>query len=413
MAEVTAVQLVEAQQLALAKLQSRTTARQKRLIRTMLERFAGQLGSFRGGAWSEAHRTAVTRLLAEAVRQLGIEQKGAMRRDMRAVARVSQMFAATYLATLDRHYLGAVRPLRFDSLEWWEDTHKSIGKVRIRTYHRSFDRYGLSVTRAVEDELAQRIAVGEPWHFARKKVWAATRGVVGDRQWMVDRILRTEASAAWNGTQLAALQEEDDPDDRMLKKLVTHFDNVTGRDSVLLHGQTRPVDKPFFDSFHNITYMAPPNRPHDREVVVGWRKSYGDVFDDYDRETAVGYAPKVHGKRKALKGAENDPGDSDVTVPMQVTRRRPKRRPTFTKPDKKRREQQIASLRDQRAKLVVRLRDARRYSAHYRRVLEANPGEPGVIREALLTSSEMVRSLTGQVEQMSEWIRDLELMRTG
>lgn len=723
MAEVTAVELVEAQQLLLGRMTKRMTARQRRIIRAALMEFADKLGSLRGGAWNEARRLATMRMLVEGLSQMVGAQSLALTADLKALVRVSQLSAVNYLSTLDKHFLGVARPLRFDTLEWWEDTNKNIGKTRIRTYHKSLERYGVGAARQIEDALGKRILVGEPWHAARAEVWAATREVVGKRQWMVDRIIRTEcllpdtlvsgavvraasrrsyegtvieivtergrkltttpnhpmltrrgwigtgelgegddlvcytgkqnasatghqyvatppatiseifdsiaavgvcerragakpdfhgdgrdgnvdvshptgelglghfasiseplakhcfaptngtsgasfcsrcrglisteglclcrrsqgyaaalepafdgaiayatkflaesvhafaglvscanlvngqvgscfgvgkkpefvfgrvgcgsrfesarfhfsddrstrdsgdfldapsaiaadveldrvvklswreyaghvynlstshgyfaingaltgnSSAAWNGTQLAALQSEDDPDDddgdRMLKKLVAHFDNVTGRDSVLLHGQTRPVDKPFFDSFHGVTYMAPPNRPNDREVIVGWRKSYGDVFDDYDRETATGYDPEVHGKRKALKGAEDDPGDSDVSVPMKATRRRLKRKPTFTKPDKKRRDQQISSLREQRRALVERLRRARSQSAHYRRIIAGSPGTAGLARQSLNTSGEMVKSLSGQVEQMGFWIDDLVGQRRG
>ena len=91
--------------------------------------------------------------------------------------------------------------------------------------------------------------------------------------------------------QLNALLSEDKDDDPMLKRLVATFDARTGFDSIGLHGQTVPVNKPFVDPYFGKEYMAPPNRPRDREVVVGWRASYGDDLD-FDDDGYMATAPQ-------------------------------------------------------------------------------------------------------------------------
>jgi hypothetical protein len=103
---------------------------------------------------------------------------------------------------------------------------------------------------------------------------------------MVDRIVRTETATIYNATTMAALHAENEPDDPMLKKLVATFDAATGQDSRLLHGQTRRLSEPFVDVTTGREYMAPPNRPNDREIVVGWRKSWGDDRE-FDQETSI------------------------------------------------------------------------------------------------------------------------------
>lgn len=110
----------------------------------------------------------------------------------------------------------------------------------------------------------------------------AVKGVVGDRQWMVDRIIRTETAAIYNGTALAAMEAEDTPDDPMFKRLVSIFDNVTGADSYGQHGQIRRVRDPFQDSKGRL-YQAPPNRPHDRAVVIPHRGSWGERVEHLER----------------------------------------------------------------------------------------------------------------------------------
>jgi hypothetical protein len=117
---------------------------------------------------------------------------------------------------------------------------------------------------------------------------ALVREQVGGRQWMVDRIVRTEVATVHSSTTMAALLEEDEPEDPMLKKLVAIFDKATALDSKLLHGQTRRVRDLFTDVVHGKMFDAPPNRPNDREIVIGWRASYGDAsfFDAATRNDA-------------------------------------------------------------------------------------------------------------------------------
>jgi hypothetical protein len=69
-----------------------------------------------------------------------------------------------------------------------------------------------------------------------------------------------------------------------MKKLVAIFDKVTGLDSRLLHGQTRLVTELFEDVVSRKKFDAPPNRPHDREIVVGWRQRWG-AARGFERET--------------------------------------------------------------------------------------------------------------------------------
>ena len=62
---------------------------------------------------------------------------------------------------------------------------------------------------------------------------------------------------------------------RMMKRLVATFDKRTGKDSIVLNGQTVPVEEKFFDPYIAGYYDHPPNRPRDREVVVPWREAWG------------------------------------------------------------------------------------------------------------------------------------------
>lgn len=252
-------------------------ARSTRLATEHMAELRRQLLAARLDSWDEASKMASLVMTAGAVQRLQAKQAALLGAHLPAVAEVSRDRQAAFLRALDKRYTGVARPLRFDTLAWLET--QSASQIRLRQFSRSFARYGAAAVREVEDTLAKLTITGQPWHTARTQVAAAVRSVTMGRQWMVDRILRTETAAIYNGTALAAMLEEDDPADPMLKRLVAVFDGRTGWDSVAVHGQLRPVREPFKDPRGRL-YMAPPNRPHDREVVVPHRAAWGEHVDD-------------------------------------------------------------------------------------------------------------------------------------
>lgn len=269
--------MLAAQRAAIHKAQTKMGARQRRIVGEAMVGLSGELKRLRPGSWSFSAKTVVMRLLSQTFVDLSGKQAKALGAGALDVTKASAGLTATWLGELDKRYReGKVKPLRFDTLPWWSRKSDEINRVRLRTYGASFRRYGAKSVAAIEDEIARVVLLGEPWEKARAKVWAVTRKVVDDNQWMVDRIIRTEVAAVHNGIALEALREEDDdPSDPMFKVLVATFDKKTGKDSIFVHGQRKRLDEYFQDDSGRL-YMAPPNRPHDREIVTGWRSSYGE-----------------------------------------------------------------------------------------------------------------------------------------
>jgi hypothetical protein len=261
------------------------TARQRRLVVRALAQIEAELARAPAGSWTAARSAAVLTQLAGAVRGLSARQLSLLRRALPKIAAQAQRDTVAWFETLDRDFLGAAQPLRWAALEWLEGYSRPLLQSRLRIYRASFARYGAETVSTIEDEVAKTVLFGEGWDTARESVWKATKHIVEDRQWMVDRIVRTETATVYNSTTMAALLEEDEPDDPMLKKLVAVFDPVTGTDSKLLHGQTRRVTELFTDVLRGRKFDAPPNRPNDREIVVGWRASWGSdrSFDQATR----------------------------------------------------------------------------------------------------------------------------------
>lgn len=289
------------------------TRRQFEIVRAAMLEVQRGLAEAKWGTWTEAERRGTLVMLSRSMASMSAYQAAALMAEVPSIVKAGQRHSARWLRKLDKAFNGSVRPLRFDTLEWWENKHPEFGQVRLRQFARSFERYGAAAVKATEEALAKNVLLGQPWWDVRDEVWKHVRHSVGGQSWKVDRILRTETSAVYNGTMLAALQDEDDEEDRMHKRLAATFDQSTGKDSVLLDGQIKPVGEPFFDSYHGFEYMAPPNRPNDREIVIGWRSSYGDV-DIRQASAGERKAAEKEAQRRAAKRARRQGADVEVAA---------------------------------------------------------------------------------------------------
>lgn len=303
--------LVEAQRLHLDTIQARATVAQLRVVRAALDETMRALGVVNMGSWGEASQQWTRLMLIQGYRQLAGRMTGRLGLDLLGTVRVSARDQAQWFRTLDRHFSGAVRPLKWDTLQWVERQGRVQRQTRLRMYRKSFARYGAAAVTKIEDAIAKRVLVGDSWDKAMGEVGRIMEHVSEGEEWRVRRTVDTETAAVYNGTAHDALIAEDtDPRDPMQKRLVAVWDHVTAKDSMLLDGQTRPVRKPFYDSYHGREYMHPPNRPHDREQVVGWRKSWGDDMPHFSAP------PEEDIPTEALKGPRVKP-----------VRPRPPRRP--------------------------------------------------------------------------------------
>lgn len=272
---MTPREAVEQMRRSLVRLSSRSLGRQIELVSSTLRQMRRELRQAHSGTWTQASKAAALAVLRSGLATMTAKQGGTMAEDLERTATTSWRDATRYLRATDKAFMGAARPLRLEAAGWLDREARLIGQTRLAGYQTSLARYGASLSQAVETAAARAALLGRSFEHAIDEVTARLRAEVGLREWEIRRLVQTEVSAAYNQLQLDALLEEDTPSDPMLKRLVATFDHKTGRDSVMLHGQVRPVREPFYDASRGRSYMAPPNRPHDREIVVGWRKSYG------------------------------------------------------------------------------------------------------------------------------------------
>jgi hypothetical protein len=161
-----------------------------------------------------------------------------------------------------------------------------VAKVKpslIRHHVSSARRYGPETTRAVEHQMALSLTSGESVSEAVDRV----QDTIAGERWRAERIVRTEMSYSFGVTKQASMEAlAQELPDRLQKRLVATHDDRTGDDSLQLDGQTVDVGHPFVWHVKNskgaptgkvVFYMQPPNRPNDREVVVPWRSSWGNI----------------------------------------------------------------------------------------------------------------------------------------
>jgi len=97
--------------------------------------------------------------------------------------------------------------------------------------------------------------------------------------WKAHRIVRTEMHSIYNISKIDGMLSIRDKYIPDLKKMLIHpMDNRTAQDSKELAKQNPIVDieKPFVQVYNGKKYvfMAPPNRPNDRAILIPFREKY-------------------------------------------------------------------------------------------------------------------------------------------
>lgn len=282
------------------RLAGEAAGRSREAIRVAMAAAIDEIGTT--GAWSSASAMSILSQLRQALLVVLAAQAGPL--FLAAAVSISKSAAARQVAllrALDRRFAGVVRPLNFDALIWAERQGERLGRLRLPFVQSASARYSAAVVADVERAITANALLGRPWWEAERLLRKGTSAAIADQQWRVDRIMRTETAAIYNGAMLASMEAEDRPDDPMLKRLSATFDKVTGVDSVAAHGQIRRVGEPFQD-IRGRLYQAPPNRPHDREIVLPHRASWGPT------------PPALEGPRPQAAGLRRRGDDSPETL---------------------------------------------------------------------------------------------------
>lgn len=169
-----------------------------------------------------------------------------------------------------------------------------------------------SAISSMERSLSVGAMAGKSLEAQIKDVMGAG-GILEEERWKAERIVRTENSYAHGNTKYRAMKRTEEDVGPMHKKLIETFDDRTGDDSFLVHGQTVPLNQPFSYKHKRLgkwvvtQYQHPPNRPNDRAVVIPWDPSWEESAEEKALSKAELNAARPTRWRKS-PGVEIPPG---------------------------------------------------------------------------------------------------------
>src|ERR1700677_2341283 len=176
-------------------------------------------------------------------------------------------------------------------------------------------RYGFSVVEGFERQLAVAVATKKPFDEVRDALVEQSPFLQGAPRSWADRIARTETHFAYNKGAHEAMKAAEPDVGAMFRILVATFDDITGPDSVCVHGEVRRMNEPFeyvdYEGKHE-EFMIPPNRPNDREIVVAhaarWPipKSFAPKTDGEVKAAYARAKQKYHGRPRGIAGGHGD-----------------------------------------------------------------------------------------------------------
>ena len=203
----------------------------------------------------------------------------ALSKNAKAGALLAQRHTIGAITQFERRFTGTRPVLAIEEAGVFARSYRGLEPSLLSRYHKYVRNYPQATINRIQNGLALSLIQGEPLERAVDKV-AATDGLFARDRWRAERIARTEMGYAYGITGQKMLEETAHEVPGLMKRLVATIDARTGDDSKILDGQTVPWNKPFVwmkptkAGPVRVEYMAPPNRPNDREVMVPWRADY-------------------------------------------------------------------------------------------------------------------------------------------
>lgn len=171
----------------------------------------------------------------------------------------------------DKHFLGAVTPINLNTALVAHNTSQYL----VTKYKTNLDAYGSGLMAQISNGLFSA-SIGQT-------NYGEVVGRIGNffdaEQWKLHRIVRTEMHNIYNVGKLNGMRELKTTLPDMMKTLMHPMDQRTGADSKYAArlGLVAEVDEPFEYPWRGDerVFMAPPDRPNDRAILVPYRQEWG------------------------------------------------------------------------------------------------------------------------------------------
>lgn len=171
-------------------------------------------------------------------------------------------------------FTGAVTPINLNAALVAHDTSKLL----VTKYQTNLDAYGNDLVTQITNGLFSA-SIGETSYG---EVVQRIGNFFNAEEWKLHRIVRTELHNIYNIGKINAMGElasDEIPD--LMKALMHKMDARTGQDSIYAARNLGPVpiDQPFIYVWNGKRreFMAPPDRPNDRAILVPYRQEWGSA----------------------------------------------------------------------------------------------------------------------------------------
>lgn len=260
--------------MALQEREAKRIMRSYKRVRQDLRDRLDVLDSKEQGETYSAHRVRSALTQVEmALRQMEMDLVGDLGASSREVSERGIQDLITELESWNKHYMGAIIPIDLDSVRVAEKASEML-----------FNRHDASI-KAYTAFQRQEFQRGLTDAIISQKPYSEVVSDIGRymmaEEWRLERLVRTELHNVYSQGKMAGMNELQETSMPDLKKTLFHpMDKRTGKDSKRL-AQNNPVvgiNEYFIeDSTGKVReYLAPPNRPNDRAILVPFRESWKD-----------------------------------------------------------------------------------------------------------------------------------------
>lgn len=215
---------------------------------------------------------------------------------------------------LEQHFKGTTPVLDVERGAIFRGMVQGVTSSLLTRYRLQTKTWSAGAIANMERQLSVGTMAGTPLFELVNEI-TKRNGLLDSERWKAERIARTEGMYAHGAVKQAAMERTNATVGRgqLLKRLIETFDDRTGDDSFVLHGQLVPISAPFEwkhkkgGAWVVDRYMHPPNRPNDRAVVVPWDPTW--EMTEVERPMSIaelGSAATTHWRSKP--GVEIPPG---------------------------------------------------------------------------------------------------------
>ena len=177
----------------------------------------------------------------------------------------------------DKEFTGAVTPINLNSALLARDTSNFL----VTKYKTNLDAYGNQLYTQISNGLFNA-SIGEQSYG---EVVSSISDFFTAEQWKLHRIVRTELHNIYNMGKVKGMNTlvDDDVIPDLKKTLMHPMDGRTGKDSIFAAqlGLVANINESFQYQWGGRlrVFMAPPDRPNDRAILVPYREEWGPIDD--------------------------------------------------------------------------------------------------------------------------------------